>query len=346
MATSLQNNASSPRILVVDDEPDVLDLLQVALTSMRPYEVALADSAATALDRIATATRAFDVFLLDIQMPRMGGIELLGEIRNMPGYARTPVIMLTAMGDRHYVDAAFRNGAHDYVTKPFDFDDLLDRIDAAFPPDTRAQHSGPSAADSDIRDVARIEGLLGRFEFENYLAQLSHGRLYDSHLLAVRMLGPETGPGGHAARSGDELLVSFARSIARATKGNNCLFCHIGDETFAVLFHGAGKPQCVLPPETLDRMFREEMREKSMALEYRSFVGQAVAMRDFAKWDMGRALRAAIEGLERRENCVIIRPQRDPKEPAAGSGVRRSRDTGIAAEISAPPNGHGHPRRN
>lgn len=128
---SIITTGARPRVLVVDDEPDLLEILAVAMTSLRPYVVSAAVSAAAALERIAEAPVAFDVFLLDIQMPEMGGIELLSEIRRMPLYAETPVIMLTAMSDRTYVEAAFRQGASDYVTKPFDYDDLFARIDAA-----------------------------------------------------------------------------------------------------------------------------------------------------------------------------------------------------------------------
>lgn len=128
---SVENMRSRLRVLVVDDEPDLLEILRVALTSLRPYTVSVALSAASALERIAEAPVAFDIFLLDIQMPEVGGLELLGRIRRMPLYAETPVIMLTAMSDRSYVEMAFREGASDYVTKPFDYEDLFERIDAA-----------------------------------------------------------------------------------------------------------------------------------------------------------------------------------------------------------------------
>lgn len=128
---SVENMRSRPRVLVVDDEPDLLEILRVALTSLRPYTVSVALSAASALERIAEASTAFDIFLLDIQMPDVGGLELLGRIRRMPLYTETPVIMLTAMSDRSYVEMAFREGANDYVTKPFDYEDLFERIDAA-----------------------------------------------------------------------------------------------------------------------------------------------------------------------------------------------------------------------
>ena len=61
-------------------------------------------------------------------MPDTDGIELLRKVRGIPEYTDTPVLFLTAMTDRKYVDDAFMDGANDYVTKPFDFLDLLRRI--------------------------------------------------------------------------------------------------------------------------------------------------------------------------------------------------------------------------
>ncbi|MDG4650209.1 response regulator [Roseibacterium sp. SDUM158017] len=120
-----------PRILVVDDEPDLLQLLGVAMTSLRSYEVTLASSASAALRHVSGAHRPFDVLVLDMQMPKMGGLELLDRIRRNPRHADAAVIMLTAMCDKEHVQAAWSKGIFDYVTKPFDYDDVLHRIDAA-----------------------------------------------------------------------------------------------------------------------------------------------------------------------------------------------------------------------
>lgn len=122
------NNNSSLRILVVDDEPSILTLVKTALETRECYQISIARSAFAAINVIEAAKQPFDFFLFDIQMPDTNGIELLRKVRGIPEYTDTPVLFLTAMTDRKYVDDAFMDGANDYVTKPFDFLDLLRRI--------------------------------------------------------------------------------------------------------------------------------------------------------------------------------------------------------------------------
>ncbi|MEM7321242.1 MAG: response regulator, partial [Pseudomonadota bacterium] len=71
------------RVLVVDDEPSILELLKTALATFDNYEVSIANSAANALKQITSGDQPFDCLLLDIQMPEMTGIELLREIRSI-----------------------------------------------------------------------------------------------------------------------------------------------------------------------------------------------------------------------------------------------------------------------
>jgi DNA-binding response OmpR family regulator len=142
------------RILVVDDEPDMLDLLVMAMTSLRDCTVTAAKSAEEALAHVSAAPGAFDVALLDVQMPDVGGLELLERLRDLPGFEGTPVLMLTAVSDRVHVEEAYRQGARDYIKKPFDYDDLLARIDAVIgdmrPPGGRA----PGGDGGRCRDAA------------------------------------------------------------------------------------------------------------------------------------------------------------------------------------------------
>ena len=99
------------KVLAVDDEPSILELLQTALTAFGNCDVSIANSAATALKIVESSETPFDCLLLDIQMPGISGIELLKKIRSLPNYSETPAIMLTAMSDRNYVEEAFLQGA-------------------------------------------------------------------------------------------------------------------------------------------------------------------------------------------------------------------------------------------
>ena len=66
--------------------------------------------------------------LLDIRMPGTNGVELCRQIRAIPGHKRTPIMMITAMTDRAYIDEAFAAGASDYLTKPIDAYQLVSLI--------------------------------------------------------------------------------------------------------------------------------------------------------------------------------------------------------------------------
>jgi CheY-like chemotaxis protein len=116
------------RILAVDDETSILELLSKILATFGYSEVVRAVNGQDALNIISSDSKPFDCLLLDIQMPIMNGITLCEQVRVLPEYQYVPIIMLTAMKEKKYFDAAFEAGATDYVTKPFDFDDLQKRL--------------------------------------------------------------------------------------------------------------------------------------------------------------------------------------------------------------------------
>jgi len=110
-------------VLVVDDEQNILLFLSTILSS-EGYAVATASSGAAALERIEE--HEFDVVLCDLMMPDINGLKLLEEVRRRR--PETSVIIITAYGSLRSAVTALRLGATDYVTKPFDEDELLLRI--------------------------------------------------------------------------------------------------------------------------------------------------------------------------------------------------------------------------
>ncbi len=113
------------RVLVVDDEPQILRALRINL-SARGYEVTTAVDGASALR--AAAERQPEVVVLDLGLPDMDGTEVLAGIR---GWSKVPVIVLSARTDSADKVDALDAGADDYVTKPFGMDELLARLRAA-----------------------------------------------------------------------------------------------------------------------------------------------------------------------------------------------------------------------
>jgi two-component system KDP operon response regulator KdpE len=116
---------TTKRILVVDDEPQILRILRRSLTG-HEYEVHVASDGATALDTF----EAFppDLVITDLQMPGVEGIELCRSIREV---SDVPIVVLSVKGDESTKVAALDVGADDYITKPFGIEELLARVRAA-----------------------------------------------------------------------------------------------------------------------------------------------------------------------------------------------------------------------
>jgi len=113
-------------VLVVDDDPNMREMVS-DLLSERGFEVVLAESGAAALE--VAEVSDFDCMLSDVQMPGMTGIELLGAMREK--HPETPAILMTSFGTIEVAVEAMRHGAHDFVTKPFQAEQLLLTLERA-----------------------------------------------------------------------------------------------------------------------------------------------------------------------------------------------------------------------
>ena len=144
-------------ILVVDDEAGVRDMLADALR-MQQYAVATAADGHAALREIYEGD--FDLIISDVNMPKVNGFELLERLRATGN--ETPVILLTARGDRADVAVGFRAGADDYVTKPFGLEELMLRVEARLKHLLNAQREvlevGPVRLDEDAHQVT-VDGV-------------------------------------------------------------------------------------------------------------------------------------------------------------------------------------------
>ncbi len=115
------------KILLVDDEPDILDFLGYNL-SMEGFEVFTAENGVQGLE-LARAERP-QVIILDVMMPEMDGIETCEEIRKIPELKNSMVAFLTARGEDYSQIAGFEAGADDYITKPIKPKVLISRVRA------------------------------------------------------------------------------------------------------------------------------------------------------------------------------------------------------------------------
>ncbi|MCH7403497.1 response regulator transcription factor [Belliella kenyensis] len=117
------------KVLVVDDEPDIVEILSYNLNK-EGYDVATAEDGVKA---VKTAAKFIpDVILLDIMMPHQDGVETCRQIREIPELKNTFIIFLTARSEEYSEVAAFDVGADDYITKPIKPRALMSRIAALF----------------------------------------------------------------------------------------------------------------------------------------------------------------------------------------------------------------------
>ncbi len=133
---------NQPRVLVVDDEPQIRRALRLVLRA-NGYDVAEVDTGEGALD--ALAVKPFDLMILDLMLPDVDGVEVCKRLRE---WSQLPVLVLSAHGDEEIKVRALDEGADDYVTKPFSAPELMARMRSAM---RRATSSNESTGDAVIR---------------------------------------------------------------------------------------------------------------------------------------------------------------------------------------------------
>ena len=118
---------AAPTVLLVEDDPVILRLLEVNF-DLEGFSVLLAQDGVEGV-AVAQAKRP-DVIVTDIMMPKMTGIELVQALKADPATAGIPVLLLSAKAQTSDLKAGMDAGADDYVTKPFEPLDLIDRVNA------------------------------------------------------------------------------------------------------------------------------------------------------------------------------------------------------------------------
>jgi two-component system KDP operon response regulator KdpE len=184
------------KILVADDEPKIRMLVRANLEA-RGYEVSLAQDGVEAVEMAGLVSP--DVIVLDVNMPRMDGIEACRRIRE---WGNMPIIILSVREDEGDKVRALDEGADDYMTKPFGIEELLARIRVALRHSTGVTSTAPSfeAGDLEIDFSSRIVKKRGEivrltkteYELLAYLASNS-GKVLTHKQILHSVWGPEYG---------------------------------------------------------------------------------------------------------------------------------------------------------
>jgi two-component system, OmpR family, KDP operon response regulator KdpE len=182
------------RVLVVDDEPQLLRALRINLSARR-YEVVVAADGATALD--LAARHVPDIVVLDLGLPDMDGTDVIAGLR---GWTKVPILVLSGRTDATDKVGALDAGADDYVTKPFSMDELM----------------------------ARVRALVRRYESDNATQQLVDIGHYTLDLAAKTVRRTPSAPGDtpeqvHLTKTEWAVLEILVRNPGRLVSGKQIL---------------------------------------------------------------------------------------------------------------------------
>lgn len=304
------------KILAVDDDPIFLDILALALREAGYSDVTLALSGHEALEELEEQTGTFDCILLDIQMPVMDGIELCRRIRRMARYQRTPIMMVTAMSARCYIDDAFAAGATDYLTKPLDAVEfrarmgMMDRLVYEQLRTTLLEHqmratAGVVEMKYDFDQPVLIPGFDRGIEYlalQNYLLTLSSRESYFVSAFAINVRNASVIYGKATPLSFMNMLADVAALIDDALRAPNTLISYAGGGNFVVAVNGlagldlqALEEEINVGIETFDALYIADRLPLPQVC-----VGQPTRSSIFSRARAARMLERAIDSAQTR----------------------------------------------
>lgn len=129
----------TPRILLVEDEESLMEAIKLNL-ELEGYDVETADTGKKAIKK--TVGQRYNLMIFDVMLPEIDGFELCEKIRVTD--SDTPVLFLTAKNDNEDKLRGFKAGADDYLTKPFNLEELLMRVKVLIKHSTRGTQADPS----------------------------------------------------------------------------------------------------------------------------------------------------------------------------------------------------------
>lgn len=229
------------KLLIADDDPIILDLLVEIFVAYGFDDIVLTSDGAEALRAVEESPQPFDYLLLDVQMPILDGIALCRKVRALPGYSKTPIIMITAMTDKVHVDAAFLAGATDYTTKPFDVRMLIAQVRRAEQPATvlPTTKRAPAIVERNFSDASvltrKISGFVEQQALLNYARVMQDKDQYSVVAIPITVHALQDLFVRLTPDDFEEAVGDVAELIFESLVGTQAVVSYIGDGQFLCL---------------------------------------------------------------------------------------------------------------
>ena len=214
----------SERILVIDDDADIVQFVRMNL-ELEGYVVDVATSGQAGLD--AARAQPPDLVLLDIMMPDVDGLEVLNRLQVSPATAHIAVVLLTARAQSEDRIRGLEMGADDYITKPFDIEELVARVGTVL------------RRSKAMRDLSPLTGLPGNFRIaEEMRRRVASGRpvaIVHGDLDNFKAFNDHYG-----FMRGDNVIKFTANTLveaAVAVDDPTCFVGHVGGDDFIAVMH-------------------------------------------------------------------------------------------------------------
>lgn len=249
-------------ILIAEDDGNIAELVKIILEA-KGYTTLWAKDGREALNRVQE--KIPDLILLDVMMPKLNGYEVIKLLKENPEHQHIPVIFVTVKGETDNKVVGLRMGGHDYITKPFDLDELIARVEAALR--IKGEHDHLREVNQRLAELSMTDPLTSlynrRYLMERFHEEIERARRY-KYPIACLMVDIDDFKSindtfGHL--EGDQVLQKIAQIMKNANRVVDILARYGGEEFLLIL------PQTDLGgAETVGERIRKTVEEAALVL--------------------------------------------------------------------------------
>ncbi|MCD4812592.1 diguanylate cyclase [bacterium] len=223
-------------ILIAEDDANIAELVKIILEA-KGYSTTWAKDGQMALTMAEEAKP--DLILLDVMMPRLNGYEVLKLLKENEKLSHIPVIFLTVKGETDSKVVGLRMGGHDYITKPFDLDELIARVEAALR--IKSEHDHLRQANQRLSELSMTDPLTSlynrRYLMERFHEEVERARRYQYPLacIMIDIDNFKTINDTYGHMQGDQILQQVALIMKNSNRVVDIIARYGGEEFLLIL---------------------------------------------------------------------------------------------------------------